>query len=119
MSHGDVQAIGIVVADGLPVDGPGSKRHAAGGLERFEVVGFEFVGVGCHHLGQPGPAGLQPYEDEALEHLQLDRRQAPFVQAQVRISLAQGYADEPAFQVVGPGVVGTDDAAALAGGSIE
>ena len=73
MRHGDMQAIGVVVADGLPVDGPGSEHHAVGGLQRFEPVGFEFVGVGSHHLGNAGPAALQSHEDEALEHLQLNR----------------------------------------------
>ena len=98
MRHGDVQAIGIVVADGLPVGGPGSQRHAAGGLQRFEAVGFELVGVGCHHLGHRRPTARQPYEDKALEDLQLDRRQAPFAQTQVRIGLTHGNADEPAFE---------------------
>ncbi len=74
MSHGDVPAIGIVVADGLPINCQGAERRAAGGLQRFEVVRFKFVRIGCRHLGQAGSAALQAYEDEAFENLQLDLR---------------------------------------------
>jgi hypothetical protein len=43
------------------------------------------------------------------------RRRSP--RTQVRIGLAGGNTDEPAVQIVSPRVVGTDDVAALAGGS--
>jgi hypothetical protein len=41
MSHGDVETVGIVVADGLPVDCPGLQRDTTEGLQRFEAIGFE------------------------------------------------------------------------------
>ncbi len=50
MRHRDVQPVGIVVRDVLPVHAAWTQRHASLGHELLEAVGFELVCVRRGHL---------------------------------------------------------------------
>ncbi len=119
MADGDVQAVGVVVADVLPVHGPRPQRHPPLRNQLLEAVGLQLGGVGPHHLGDAGQAGFQPHEDEAEEDLQLQRRQAVAIEVEVLESLPARRRLQGAVQPVAPGVVGADHAmAAVAAASV-
>ena len=47
----DVEVVGIIVGDRLPVERPGTKRDLAGRLQLLEPVGRDLVLERRHHLG--------------------------------------------------------------------
>ena len=75
MRHGDVEGVGVVVADVLPVDLARPQRDTAHGPQLFEFVRHDFVVIGRHHLRDGRTSRLQPCEHEAGVDLRLDRRQ--------------------------------------------
>ncbi len=120
MSDGDVQAVGIIVGDVLPVDPARAERDAALGAEVLEAVGFDLGEVGGHHL-RDGRAAviLEADEDEALENLDIDLGQAELVLVERGIGALEGQAGQLAVEAVGPGVIGADQPFGAARGSVD
>ena len=111
---GDVVALVVDVADGLPVD---RDLLAPGGVVRrhdqiARAVGRDLVGERRQDLGHRRLlAGLKADEDEALPQLELDRLQPPLHRVERRESLRPRGAAERPVEVVAPGVERADDGA--------
>ncbi len=115
----DVQRVGIVVGDVLPVDRARPERDPPLRHQLLQPVGRELMGIGCDHLGHARAVRHEPHEHEAEADLQLDRGEAMPRRIEVAIARLERHADQPASQIVGPGMVGADQAPALAGRAID
>ncbi len=120
MRHRDVQGIGVVVAHVFPVHRARPQRHAADGLELFELMRGDFVGVGFQHFRDAWAPALDAREHEARVDFHLRSNQGFARDFQVWKGAAVAERREPSFEVIRPGVVGADDASvAMATGSVE
>ena len=90
MADRDVQAVGIIVGDGFPVERPGTERHAADRPQILEAVRFDLVFIRRHHFGHRWRAGLERHEQETPPIFQRDREQAKLLGLQPRIFLRCG-----------------------------
>jgi hypothetical protein len=110
MGHRDVEAVGIIVGDVLPVHVARPQGNPAERPQRLEPIGGHLVFVGRHHLGDRGTGGFEPDEEKTVPSLKLDRYEPelrqdhPWIVALVRDS------DQPSVEAVGPGVIGAGQA---------
>ena len=111
MRHGDVQAVGVVVADVLPVHLPRPQRHSSLRDELLHTIERHFVRVGRGHLAHAGEAGLEPHENEPHEYFEIEGSETVTGSIESRERLPVGHSDQAAVECVGPGVVRTGNAA--------
>ena len=102
----DVQAVRIIVGDGLPVERARTKRDPADRPQILETIGRDLVLIRRHHLGDRRRAGLERDEQEAAPILQRDREQAELLGLQARIFVAVRNADEPPVARIAPRMIG-------------
>ncbi len=109
MGDRDVQVVGIIVANILPVDRAAALTRRADRAELRETIRGDFVGIGRHHRFDRRTAiVLQPNKNEPLPYLDIDRREPVFRHIKRRIVTSHRHAGQPAIKVIGPGVVGAD-----------
>jgi hypothetical protein len=116
VGDGDVQAVGIVVGDILPVDVPLAQGDPAERLQLVHAIVLELEIVVAEHLAHGGEAPLKPHEDEAQADLVLDGNEVVGGAVEVAEGLGVRHPGQAAAQVVAPGVVraGHADAAVAA-----
>jgi hypothetical protein len=107
MADRNVQMIGIIVGDRLPVERPRAERDAADRLQLLEPVGSDLRVVRRHHLGDARRARLERHEQEAAPILQRDWKQAVILCPKPRILVAVGYSDQPPVPRIAPRMIGT------------
>src|SRR5262249_4749984 len=109
MGHVDMQPVGVIVGDILPVDRARPEGHPTLGHQLLHAVGRQLVRVrGCHFLDRWQARGKAD-EDEAEEDFLLyrDETMAAHVQALERLALWDSH--EAAVEPIGPGMVRTGD----------
>ena len=85
MRDGNVQSVGVVVADVFPVHRTRAQGDAPVGYELFQFERRQLPGVGRHHGGDVGQTLLQAHENEPEGDLLIDRPQRQGVGIQVFI----------------------------------
>ena len=106
--HRNMQAIGIIIGDILPVDRARPQRHPPQRPHFGKAIGADFILIGRHHRRHRWPAGRQPHEDEALPDLDFHPGQAVIGQLQARVFAPPGHPGQRAIQPISPGVIGAD-----------
>src|SRR5581483_904200 len=116
MGDGNVQAVGVVVADVLPVDAAGPQRHPALRHELLEPVGLELIDIGGRHLADARErrralrgAPAEAHEDEAHEHFLIERHQAVALAVESLEVIALRHGEQAPVETVCPGVIGAGD----------
>src|SRR3546814_16553067 len=92
----------IIVGDILPVDRARPQRHPAQRLHLLEAIRRDPLLIGRHHFPHRRPAALQPADDEAAPHLQLDGDEAALGVAQIGIPALSRNPGEVAGALVTP-----------------
>src|SRR5258706_11543603 len=110
MGDRDVHAIGIIVADILPVHRAWAKRDAPVGNEVFEFAGGEFIGVGRRHVRDARQAAFEAHEDEAVGDFLIDGLEAESLRIEAFEALPFRRPGEGAVELIAPGVIGADEA---------
>ena len=109
MGDRNMQAVGIIVADILPVHRTRAQRDAAQRAQFGKAIGRDLVDIGRHHLRHRRSAViLQPDEQEAVEILDLDRDKSMPGPVEIAIAARHWQARQATVQTIGPGMVGTD-----------
>src|SRR5882757_4293113 len=111
MSHRDVQAIGVVVSDVLPIYLPRPERHTSLRDQLLHAVKRHLRRVRRSHLTHAGQTGLEPHENEPHEYFEIQGRKAVTSHVEARECLPIGHSHEAAIEGIRPSVVRTGDAA--------
>ena len=90
----DVQRIGIIVGDLLPVHIARTQRDAAERHQLLHTVGGDLVLVRRHHLGDRRAVAGKAHEDEAVIDLVLDRLEAALGRIEPHEGVAERNAGE-------------------------
>ncbi len=119
VGHRDVQAVGVVVADVLPVDLARAQRDATEGAQVFEAVRRDHCFVRRHHLGHRGAFVAQADEHETAPDLEAHRSEPVTGLVETRVTRAVGDARERAIEIVGPGMIGAHQPFRAAAGPVD
>ncbi len=108
MRDGNVQAIGIIIADIFPVHLARPHGDAAKCLEFFKTVGRDLVFIRRHHFGHRRPAAFETNENEPAPdfHVDMDKASLVFVERWVRCAV--WHTRQAAIKVIGPCMIGAD-----------
>jgi len=105
MSDRNVQMVGIIVGDRLPVERPSAERDPADRPQLLEPVSRDFMFIGRHHLAHGRRARLERHEDEPAPGLECDGEEAELFGLQAGVFLAMRHADQPPVAGIAPGVI--------------
>jgi len=119
MTDWDVEMVGIIVAQRLPVELAWTHRDAAEHAQILETIRRNLLLVWRHHLSDRRRAGLERDEQETAPIFQRDRKQAELFGLETRIFVAMRDPDQPAVTTVAPGVIGTGQHPGAAGGAVD
>src|SRR6185437_7403917 len=107
--HGNVQAVGIIIGDVLPVDRARPQRHPALRHELFQAVRLELMEVRRCHLAHARQSWREAHEHETHEDFLLERREAVPLRLQPLVSIALRHGEQPPVEAVRPRVIRTGD----------
>ena len=105
MADRDVEVVGIIVRDRLPVKRPRAEGDAAHHPKILQAVGRDLVLVRSHHLRDGRRTGLQGHEQEPAPGLERDREQPMVLDLEARIFLPMWNADQLPVPSVAPCMV--------------
>src|SRR4051794_4935318 len=105
MADRDVQMVGIIVGDRLPVERPRAERHAADRLQLLEAVDGNLIRVRRHHLRDRRRTGLQRHEEEPAPIFQSNWKQAMILSPEARILVPVRHSDQPPVARVAPRMI--------------
>jgi len=119
MADRDVEMVGVIVGDRLPVERPRPKRHPPHHAQLFEPIGRDLVLVRRHHLVDGRRSGLKRHEEEPAPVLQGDREQPELFRIQPRIFVPVRHAHQPPVAGIAPGVIGASHHLGATAGAID
>src|SRR5258708_30830639 len=120
MRDGNVHRVRVIVRHILPVDVAHAHRYPPKRLEFLQSIAGQFLLIRREHFSDAGQAGLQTNKDESLVDFDLERLQRVMLGGKLDNFLAMRHGGEGAVEIVGPGVVGTDNSAGtMSGGAVE
>src|SRR5436190_4891916 len=106
MTDRDVEVVGIIIAQRLPVELARTHRDPAEHPQLLKTIRRHLVLVWRHHFRDRRRAGLERDEQETAPFLQCDRKKAQLLNLETRIFVAMRHADQPAVATVAPSVIG-------------
>src|SRR5690606_33840271 len=112
MGDGDVHAVGIIIADVLPIHWARAERDAAIGDELLKFERFELFRIRRHHLLHAGQALREADEDEPVGDLLIDGFEAERARIEPFEALPFRRTGEAAVELVAPSVIWADKAMA-------
>ena len=106
MADRNVQMVGIIVGDRLPVERPLAERDSADRLQVLETIGRDLMLIGRHHLVDRRRSGFERDEQESAPGLQRNREEAHLLSLQSGIFVAMGDADQSPVSGITPRMIG-------------
>src|ERR1700733_7171546 len=120
MRNRDVHRIRIIVGHVFPIDLAYPQRYPPERLEFLESIASQFLLIRRQHFSDAGRARLQTNKYETLVDFDLERFQPVMLRRKIDKFLAMRHGHELTVEIVGPGVIGTNNASgAVTGGAVE
>jgi len=106
MADRDVEVIGIIIGDRLPVERARADPDLLQRLELGEAIGLDLILVRRHDLGDRRQPRLERDEQKAPPIFEGDGRQTQLLRLQFRIFLPMRHSDQPPVAGIAPRVIG-------------